>query len=363
MMREDFPEIYYPKDGQDVRIAVIGVGGSGTNALNYMIRKNIDNVITIAANTDIQHLENSLAEYKLALGKSLTRGRGAGANPEIGKKSAEESVDEIKELLRNVDVVIISAGMGGGTGTGASPVIARIAKEMDKLTIAVVTKPFTSEGPTKMKKALRGLSELSQNVDSLIVISNDEIIKRKELKFAQALALADEVLYKTVKAIVDIITRPSYINVDLEDVKTILKNSGYAIVSEGIGRGERRSEEALRKALENPLIDSVKSIQGARGILLNIHSAPENSEHSIRTEEVNYILNGVYNAASRGRTDVEIIFGFSFDDSLNDEIRIILIAAGMELNTKPAYQSQKNEITIPRYRNNPIIISDETGEA
>ncbi|MEO0151877.1 MAG: cell division protein FtsZ [candidate division WOR-3 bacterium] len=362
-MREEFPEIYYPHEGQDVRIAVIGVGGSGTNALNYMVRKNIEGVITIAANTDIQHLENSLAEYKLALGRNLTKGRGAGANPEIGKKAAEESINEIKELLRDVDVVIISAGMGGGTGTGASPVIARVAKELDKLTIGVVTKPFTSEGPSKMKKALKGISELSQNVDSLIVISNDEIIKRKELKFAQALSLADEVLYKTVRAIVDIITKPSYINVDLEDVRTILKNSGYAIVSEGIGRGERRAEEALKKALENPLIDSVKSIQGAKGILLNIHSSPENSEYSIKTEEVNYILNGVFNAASRGRTDVEIIFGFTFDDSLNDEIRIILIAAGMELGTRVSYQPQKGEITIPKYRNNPIIISDELEEA
>lgn len=362
MIMEDFPEVYYPHAVEDVKIAVIGVGGGGTNALNYMIKKGIEGVITIAANTDIQHLGDSPAEYKLQLGKGLAKGRGAGADPEKGKRAAEESIEEFKELIRDVDVVIIAAGMGGGTGTGASPVIARVSKEMDKLTIAVVTKPFSSEGPSRMKKALKGISELSQNVDSIIVISNDEIIKRKELKFIQALSLADEVLYKTVKSIVDIITKKSYINVDLEDVKTILKNSGYAIVSEGIGRGEKRAEEALKKALENPLIDNVKSIQGAKGILLNIHSSPENSEHSIKTEEVNYILTGIYNAASRGRTDIEIIFGFTFDDSLNDEIRIILIAAGME-TVKVSHQQQSSNIIIPRYRTNSFVVSDEIEEA
>jgi len=363
MIKEEFPEIYYPHEGQEVKIAVIGVGGSGTNALNYMIKKNIEGVITIAANTDSQHLENSLAEYKLYLGKNITKGRGAGAKPEVGKRAAEESIEEIKQLIRDVDVVIISAGMGGGTGTGASPVIAKVAKEMDKLTIGVVTKPFSSEGTSKMKKALKGISELSQAVDSLIVISNDEIIKKKDLKFSQALALADEVLYKTVKCIVDLITKPSYINVDLEDVKTILKDSGYAIVSEGVGRGERRAEEAFRKAIENPLIDGIKGIQGAKGILLNIHSSPEDSEYSIKTEEVNYILSSVNNAVStRGRSDAEIIFGFTYDDSLNDEIRIIIIAAGMEVVGKSISNQQRSDIPILR---NKITynISDEIEEA
>ncbi|MCS7245704.1 MAG: cell division protein FtsZ [candidate division WOR-3 bacterium] len=363
MLREDYPEIYYMDDNQSAKIAVIGVGGGGTNALNYMIKKGIDNVITIAANTDIQHLENSYAEYKLTLGKSVSKGRGAGSNPEVGRRSAEESVDEIRQLIRDVDVVIISAGMGGGTGTGASPVIARVAREMEKLVIAVVTKPFSSEGQNKLKKAQVGIRELAQNVDSIIVIANDEIIKKKELKFHQALSLADEVLYKTVKAIVDIIIKPSYINVDLEDVRTVLKNGGYAIVSEGVGRGERRAEEALKKALENPLIDNVKSIQGAKGILVNIHSSPESSEYSIRTDEVSQILTGINNAASRGRSDVEIILGLTFDDSLNDEIRIILIAAGMETLVKSNYQNQRSDLNIIRYRPTSSIYIEDVEEA
>lgn len=345
----NLPQLEYNDEWvNDVKIVVMGVGGGGTNALNYMIQKGIEGVITVAANTDSQHLEQSLAEHKIHLGKSFSKGHGAGANPEKGRKAAEESLDEIKELLTGVDILIMSAGMGGGTGTGASPVIARVAKEMGILTIAIVTKPFKAEGPAKMKKALRGIEELRKYVDSLIVISNDKLLKEKSKRIgiSQMFALADDILYKTVKAFVDIIRKPGYINVDLEDIRTVIKESGQAIIGEGVGKGENRAMEAVKKAINNPLldIDSGRSmVRGAKKVLLSIETSNDEN-YELTGEELNRIMEAVMAEVTSGSAGVEpeMIFGVSKSDDLEEEVRVILIAAGIE--DRRRHVAQRNNI-------------------
>ena len=343
----DLPQLEYDADWiNDARIVVMGIGGGGTNALNYMIQKGIEGVITVAANTDSQHLEQSLAEHKLHLGKSSSKGHGAGANPEKGRKAAEESIDEIKELLTGVDILILSAGMGGGTGTGASPVIAKVARELGILTIAVVTKPFKAEGPAKMKKALKGIEELRKYVDSLIVISNDKLLKEKSNKrigISQMFSLADDILYKTVKSFVDVIRKPGYINVDLEDIRTVLRESGQAIIGEGTGRGENRAMEAVKKAINNPLLDIESNrsvVRGAKKILLNIETSNDEN-YELTGEELNRIMESVMTEATSGHTGIEpeMIFGVSKSDDLEDEVRLIIIAAGIE-DRRRAYSSR-----------------------
>jgi len=363
----DLPEIEYVENEwvNDAKIVVMGVGGGGTNALNYMIRKGITGVITVAANTDSQHLEQSAADIKLHLGKNLTAGHGAGADPEKGKRAAEESIDEIKEILTGVDILILSAGMGGGTGTGATPVIARIAKEMDILTIAIVTKPFKSEGPAKARKANKGIEELRSNVDSLIVIANDKLLREKNNRrvgITQMFALADEILYKTVKAFVDIIRKPGYINVDLEDVKTVLRGSGQAIIGEGLGRGEHRAEEAVRKAINNPLldIDAGRSVvRGAKRILVNVETS-DNEEYELTGEELQLIMDRIMHEVAPGGTAInepEMIIGISKSDELEDEVRIIVIASGMNDKRRSSRVSRKEINRFPQDR--PIIGREE----
>ncbi len=359
----DLPEIEYVENEwvNDAKIMVMGVGGGGTNALNYMIRKGISGVVTVAANTDSQHLEQSAADFKLHLGKTVSRGHGAGANPEKGRKAAEESIDEIRELLTGVDILILSAGMGGGTGTGATPVIAGIAKEMGILTIAIVTKPFKAEGPAKARKANKGIEELRDKVDSLIVIANDKLLKEKNNRrvgITQMFALADDILYKTVKAFVDIIRKPGYINVDLEDVRAVLQESGQAIIGEGVGRGEHRAEEAVRKAINNPLLDleSGRSVvRGAKRILVNIETS-DNEEYELTGDELDLIMNRIMQEVAGGGAVIhepEMIIGISKSDELEDEVRIIVIASGMADRKKYPRISRKDVSRIPQDR--PII--------
>ncbi len=302
-------------------IKVVGVGGAGKNAINRMVEVGITGVEFIAANTDAQDLFNTNVEHKLQLGPKLTGGLGAGAVPEIGEKAAEESKDVISDALRGADMVFITAGMGGGTGTGAAPVIAEISKELGILTVAVVTKPFSFEGPKKADAAEKGIEKLLDNVDSLIVIKNDNLVtaSNKKMTFPQALDLANNVLRYAVQGIAELVTKPGLINLDFADLKTIMSNRGKAVMGIGVGRGENRVEEAVRSAIYSPLIDE-GSIKGATGMLLNITGG-----HEMTLNEIYDISNQVKNEISES---AHIIFGCLIDEQLGDEIRITIVATG-----------------------------------
>jgi len=320
------------------RIKVIGVGGGGGNAVNRMIASGVTGVEFITANTDAQALQNSMAETKLQLGEKLTRGLGAGANPEIGKKAAEESREALMNALKGADMVFVTAGMGGGTGTGAAPVIAEIAKECGALTVAVVTRPFTFEGPKRARQAEQGIAALREKVDTLIVIPNDRLLEivDKKTPMIEAFRHADNVLRQGVQGISDLIQRPGLINLDFADVKTIMSERGSALMGVGVASGENRAAEAAKRAIMSPLLET--SIEGARGILMNI------------TGGVNLSLYEVNEAAdiviAHSDPDVNMIFGAIIDENLNDEIIVTVIATGFE--PKPAPQARKGAAPGPQ---------------
>ncbi len=305
------------------KIKVIGVGGGGGNAINNMISSELRGVEFIVANTDAQALEMSLADTKVQLGKTLTKGLGAGAKPQIGRDAAEESADEIKEALEGSDMVFITAGMGGGTGTGAAPVIAEISKEVGALTVAVVTRPFTFEGRRRMKLAEEGLEQLKKVVDTIITIPNDRLrsLAQEKTPIMEMFRKADEVLYYAVRGISDLIVVQGYINVDFADVRTVMAEMGMALMGTGIGTGDRRAMEAVQMAIANPLLEDI-SISGARGILMNITA----SSATLSMEEVDQASSLIYEEAHE---DANIIWGTVFDDSLGDEIRVTVIATGI----------------------------------
>jgi len=304
-------------------IKVIGVGGGGGNAINNMISSELRGVEFIVANTDAQALEMSLADAKVQLGKTLTKGLGAGAKPQIGRDAAEESADQIKEALEGSDMVFITAGMGGGTGTGAAPVIAEISKEIGALTVAVVTRPFTFEGKRRKKLAEEGLSQLKNVVDTIITIPNDRLRSLADQKtpIMEMFRKADEVLYYAVRGISDLIVVQGYINVDFADVRTIMAEMGMALMGTGIGTGDRRAMEAVQMAIANPLLEDI-SISGARGILMNITA----SSATLSMDEVDQASSLIHEEA---HDDANIIWGTVFDDSLGDEIRVTVIATGI----------------------------------
>jgi cell division protein FtsZ len=306
------------------RIKVIGVGGAGCNAIANMIRNQLKGVEFIVANTDYNSLKLNPASYKIQLGKKLTQGWGAGGNPEIGKLAAEESEKEIRDILKDADMVFIAAGLGGGTGTGASPVIASICKEMGVLSVAVVTKPFSFER-NRIKIAEEGLNELKKQVNTMIVISNDKLmcIGATE-KIMNMFKKADDVLYYAVRGISELILNPGYINLDFADVKAVMEGSGaLALMGLGEAEGENRAEEALKTAINNPLLEDV-SINRAKGVLINITG----SSNNITTEEVVKITTGITNELHE--RDAKIYWGLSFDDSLGDALRVTVIAVGVE---------------------------------
>lgn len=308
-------------------IKVIGVGGAGNNAVNRMIFEEVQGVEFIVANTDTQALEGSNADIKIQLGPKLTKGLGAGSLPEIGVRAAEESEEQIREVLSGADLVFVTAGMGGGTGTGAAPIVARIAKESGALTIGVVTRPFTFEGPKRGRVAAEGLKNLKDAVDTLVVISNNrllEIVDRKT-PMLEAFSEADNVLRQGVQGISDLITAPGYINLDFADVRTVMKDQGTALMGIGIASGENRTAEATKKAISSPLLEV--SIDGAEQILLNITGSEDLS--LFEAQDASDI---VANASSG---DVNIIFGTSIDNSLGDEVKVTVIATGI--------QSDKND--------------------
>lgn len=303
-------------------IKVVGVGGGGNNAVDRMIRSGLRGVEFIAINTDVQALARSDATIKIQIGSALTRGLGAGANPEIGGKAAEESREAIADALKGADMVFVTAGMGGGTGTGASPVIAQIGKEGGALTVGVVTKPFTFEGGRRSQQAEKGTANLRQQVDTLITIPNDRLLQvaDKRTPFIEAFRMADDVLRQGVQGISDLIAVPGLINLDFADVKTIMSETGSALMGIGVGKGDSRAAEAARAAINSPLLET--SIEGARGVLLNITGDP-----NLGLFEVNEAAEIITQAAD---PDANIIFGAVIDDNLDDEVRITVIATGFD---------------------------------
>lgn len=307
----------------NARIKVVGVGGGGGNAVNNMICSAMKGVTFIVANTDVQALKHSRAEHKIQLGEKLTKGLGAGADPEVGKEAAQESIDQLREVLDGCDMVFVTAGMGGGTGTGAAPVIARVAREMEALTVAVVTKPFYFEGKRRRAQGDKGISALKEVVDSIITIPNDRLLSlaSKKASFIDMLKKADEVLYYGVKGISDLIMVPGLINLDFADVKAVMSEMGLAMMGTGIAKGEGRAREAAMKAITSPLLEDV-SIDGARGVLMNVTCGTD-----LAIDEVSEAAEIIHEAAHE---DAKIYFGTVFDQDIEDEIRITVIATGIE---------------------------------
>ena len=305
------------------KIKVIGVGGGGCNAVNTMIRAGLTGVDFICANTDKQVLESALAPTKIAIGQELTRGLGAGANPDIGRKAALEDYAQISELIAGADMVFITAGMGGGTGTGAAPGFAKIAKEVGALTVGVVTKPFLFEGKKRMRQAIEGMSSLRECVDSLIIIPNNRLlnISNASLSMMDAFKKADDVLLNAVQGISDLINHTGYINSDFADVRTIMQNKGLALMGIGFGEGEHRALEAATAAISSPLLEDI-SINGATGIIINITGAS-----SLTLHEVNEATSIIQEAADE---DAQIIFGTVLDESMNARVKVTVVATGLD---------------------------------
>ncbi len=302
------------------KINVVGVGGSGGTATDRMVKSGIRGVDFMVMNTDVQALHHNSAPYKLHIGKTITRGLGAGMNPEIGKKSAEEAENEIREALKGSDMVFITCGLGGGTGSGAGPVIAKIAKEIGALTVAVVTKPFSFEGPKRTKIAEAAHEELSKHVDTIITIPNDRVLQiiDKKTSLLDSFKIIDDVLHQGVRGISELITVPGLINVDFADVKTIMKETGSALMGIGVGTGEDRAVEAAQKAISSPLLEL--SIDGARGILFTITGGP-----SLGMQEVAEAAKIITNSADE---DAQVIFGAVIDEAMGEDVRITVVATG-----------------------------------
>ena len=317
----DNEDLNYMVDGT-ATIKVIGVGGAGNNAVNRMVEAGIKSVEFIAVNTDRQALNMSKANSKIQIGEKLTRGLGAGANPDIGAQAAEESKAEIAEILKGADMVFVTAGMGGGTGTGAAPLVAATAKELGILTIGVVTKPFTFEGKKRLAQAERGIANLKGKVDTLVVIPNDKLLQviDRKTSIVEAFRMADDILRQGVQGISDLIAVPGLINLDFADVKTIMLNQGMAHMGIGRASGENRAEDAAKQAIQSPLLET--SIEGARGVIINITGGSDIGLH-----EANTAAELVQRSAD---PEANIIFGTVTDDSMGDEIQITVIATGFE---------------------------------
>lgn len=327
-------------------IKVIGVGGGGNNAVNRMIEHGVQGVEFIAVNTDAQALNLSKAEIKMQIGGKLTRGLGAGANPEVGKKAAEESREQIEEALKGADMVFVTAGMGGGTGTGAAPVIAQISKDLGALTVGVVTRPFTFEGRKRQTQAAGGISAMKESVDTLIVIPNDRLLEivDKNTPMLEAFREADNVLRQGVQGISDLIAVPGLINLDFADVKTIMSNRGSALMGIGVATGENRAAEAAKKAISSPLLET--SIDGAQGVLMNITGGTNLSLYEV--QEAADIV------ASASDQEVNMIFGSVINENLKEEIVVTVIATGFtEAEIDPARPSRPSFGAKPQAQSQP----------
>ena len=352
--------------GQDsvVSIKVVGVGGGGGNVVNRMVKSGIKNVDFISVNTDKQALNVSSATFKIQIGEKLTNGQGAGASPEVGRKSAEENRAQIAKALEDADMVFITAGMGGGTGTGAAPIVADIAKEMGVLTVGVVTKPFKFEGPRRMSMAEQGIAELRSKVDSLVIIPNErlKLATDQKITLLNAFEIADDVLQQAVQSISDLIKNTGFINLDFADVTAVMENAGRAHMGVGRAAGKTKAEEAARMAISSPLLET--SINGARGVLINITGSMD-----IGLEEVETAANLVQEAA---HPDANIIFGAAFDPDLEDEIRVTVIATGFDEDAAPAtaepYTQARAKVeqdtpAAPTFGFSPLPLTEEPAPA
>ncbi|KRM24679.1 MULTISPECIES: cell division protein FtsZ [Limosilactobacillus] len=304
------------------RIKVIGVGGGGGNAVNRMITEKVQGVDFIVANTDLQALNSSKASTKIQLGPKLTKGLGAGSNPEVGEKAAQESEEAIKKVLEGADMVFITAGMGGGTGTGAAPVVAKLAKDSGALTVGVVTRPFSFEGPRRGKFAVEGLEKLKSNVDTLIIVANNRLLEMidKKTPMMEAFKEADNVLRQGVQGISDLIVTPGYINLDFADIKTLMSNQGAALMGVGSSTGENRATEATKKAISSPLLEL--SIDGAQHVLMDITGSEDMAMYE--AQEASDVIK------QAAGTNVDISFGMSLDKNMGDEVRVTVIATGID---------------------------------
>lgn len=342
----------FDSDNKSAVIKVIGVGGAGGNAVNRMIDEGVQGVSFIAANTDVQALNSNKAENKIQLGPKLTRGLGAGSHPEVGQKAAEESQHTIEEALKGADMIFITAGMGGGTGTGAAPVIAKIARETGALTVGVVTRPFTFEGPKRSKDAAEGISQLKQYVDTLVIIANNRLLEMvdKKTPMMDAFKEADNVLRQGVQGISDLITSTDYVNLDFADVKTVMENQGSALMGIGRASGENRTVEATKMAISSPLLEV--SIDGAKQVLLNITGGPDLT--LFEAQDASDIV------SKTAGDDVNIIFGTSINANMGDEVVVTVIATGIDnkqdnhqnvtkakLNKESVESSTANKVVTP----------------
>ncbi|MCE8029437.1 cell division protein FtsZ [Billgrantia desiderata] len=339
-------------------IKVVGVGGGGGNAVNHMVESNIEGVEFICANTDAQALKRVAAKTVLQLGNEITKGLGAGANPDVGRQAAMEDRERIAELLNGADMVFITAGMGGGTGTGGAPVVAQVAKELGILTVAVVTRPFPFEGPKRMRVAEEGMKELSEHVDSLITIPNEKLLSvlGKNASLLTAFSAANDVLLGAVQGIAELITSPGIINVDFADVRTVMSEMGMAMMGTGGATGENRAREAAEKAIRSPLLEDI-DLHGARGILVNITAGPD-----LSIGEFNDVGATVQEFASQ---DATIVVGTSIDMDMTDELRVTVVAAGLEgRQVKAAAQATKrNEGSEYRQRAQPAMRQSAVAKA
>jgi cell division protein FtsZ len=328
-------------------ITVVGVGGAGGNAVNNMIASNLEGVNFVVANTDAQALDNSLTERTIQLGVNITKGLGAGANPEIGRASAEEACDEIASYIEGSNMLFITAGMGGGTGTGAAAVVARIAKEQGMLTVAVVTKPFHFEGPNRMRLAEEGLKELQEYVDTLIVIPNQNLfrIANEKIAFVDALKMADEVLHSGVRGVTDLMVKPGLINLDFADIRTVMREMGKAMMGTGESTGDRRAIEAAEAAISNPLLDDI-SLKGARALLVNITGGLD-----MTLFEVDEALNRIREEVD---SDANIIFGSTFSDTMEGKMRVSVVATGIDAKEFAIASNQKAANSAPA----PVVAND-----
>jgi cell division protein FtsZ len=338
-------------------IKVIGVGGGGGNAVAHMLGCDIEGVEFICANTDAQALKNSGARQVLQLGANVTKGLGAGANPEVGRQAALEDRERIDEALAGADMVFITAGMGGGTGTGAAPVLAQLAKERGILTVAIVTKPFPFEGRRRMQVALKGIEDLSQHVDSLITVPNEKLLSvlGREATMLSAFKAANEVLVGAVRGIADLITRPGLINVDFADVRTVMSEMGMAMMGSGTARGDDRAQAAAEAAISNPLLDDV-NLNGASGILVNITAGP-----NMTMREFDEIGRVIHDFAAE---DATVVIGTTLDAEMQDDVRVTVVATGLNRNvarsTRPA---TREEMVTPQPRPRPVMLRTGTGPA
>ena len=336
-------------------IKVIGVGGGGGNAVAHMLNANIEGVEFVVANTDAQAMKSCGSRTHLQLGANVTKGLGAGANPEVGRQAALEDRERIEEMLEGADMVFITAGMGGGTGTGAAPVVAQLAKEKGILTVAVVTKPFPFEGRRRMQVALKGIEDLSQHVDSLITVPNEKLLSvlGREVTLLNAFKAANDVLQGAVQGIADLITAPGLINVDFADVRTVMSEMGLAMMGSGTARGDDRAQAAAEAAIKNPLLEDV-NLNGACGILVNVTAGP-----NLTMREFDEIGRVIHDFASE---DATVVIGTSLDPELQDDVRVTVVATGLNRATarQPLRQAPVQDVTM-RQRPRPVVLRTGTG--